>query len=295
MNKNNIFKIKNKSFDLSQKPIIMGILNITPDSFSDGNIFFNKDNLSNTLKYVEKMISDGADLIDIGGESSRPSSKRISANEELDRILETIIAIKKNYDIPISVDTYKYEVAKEVLNLGVEMINDIYALNHSNEIANLVAEHKAGLCLMHMKGNPETMQNNIFYNSDNTNNIIDEISSYLERSVSIAFKKGVEKEYISIDPGIGFGKDLSSNLQILKNLEIFNRKLNLPILIGTSRKSFIGELLNERDPNKRLAGTISSNVVALNNGAKIFRVHDIKEHRDALDITYKINQEKNNE
>ncbi len=289
---NKIFKIKNKTFDLSQKPIIMGILNITPDSFSDGNLFFKKDDLSNTLKYVEKMILDGVDIIDIGGESSRPSSKRISANEELDRILETIIAIKNNYDIPISVDTYKYEVAKEVLNLGVEMINDIYALNHSNEIATLVSEYKAGLCLMHMKGNPETMQNNTVYNNDDSNNIISEISYYLERSVSIALEKGIEKEYISIDPGIGFGKDLSSNLQILKNLEIINKKLNLPILIGTSRKSFIGELLNEKDPNKRLAGTISSNVVALNNGAKIFRVHDVKEHRDALDIAYKINQEK---
>ncbi len=286
---NNIFKIKNKTFDLSQKPIIMGILNITPDSFSDGNLFFKKDDLSNTLKYVEKMILDGVDIIDIGGESSRPNSKRISANEELDRILETIILIKKNFNIPVSVDTYKYEVAKEVLNLGVEMINDIYALNHSNEIADLVAEHKAGLCLMHMKGNPETMQNDTSY--DDENNVINEISNYLTKSVSIALERGVEKEYISIDPGIGFGKDLISNLQILNRLEELNKKMSYPILIGTSRKSFIGELLNEKNPNNRLSGTIASNVIALNNGAKLFRVHDVIEHRDALDTAFKINQE----
>ena len=286
---NNIFKIKNKTFDLSQKPIIMGILNITPDSFSDGNLFFKKDDLSNTLKYVEKMILDGVDIIDIGGESSRPNSKRISANEELDRILETIVLIKKNFEIPVSVDTYKYEVAKEVLNLGVEMINDIYALNHSNEIANLIAEHKAGLCLMHMKGNPETMQNDTSYKDEN--NVINEISSYLAKSVSIALERGVEKEYISIDPGIGFGKDLISNLQILNRLEELNKKMSYPILIGTSRKSFIGELLNEKNPNNRLSGTIASNVIALNNGAKLFRVHDVIEHRDALDTAFKINQE----
>ena len=284
----NIFKIKNKTFDLSHKPIIMGILNITPDSFSDGDLFFKKENLSNTLKFVEKMVLDGVDIIDIGGESSRPNSKRISANEELDRILETITSIKKNFDIPISVDTYKYEVVKEVLNLGVEMINDIYALNKYNEIATLVAEHKAGLCIMHMKGNPETMQNDTNYKE---NNLIDEISSYLTRSISIAIEKGVGKEYISIDPGIGFGKDLSSNIEILNRLDEFNKKLKLPILIGTSRKSFIGELLNEKDPNKRLSGTIATNVIALNNGAKIFRVHDVVQHRDALDIAYEIKKE----
>ena len=286
MNTNNIFKIKNKTYDLSHKPIIMGILNITPDSFSDGNQFFKKDDLSKTLKYVESMILDGADIIDIGGESSRPCSIRISVNEELDRILEIIISIKKNFDIPISVDTYKYEVAKEVLNLGVEMINDIYALNHSNEIASLVAKHKAGLCLMHMKGNPETMQNDTDYKEKN---LIDEISSYLSKSIAIALERGVDKEYISIDPGIGFGKDLRNNLKILKKLNEFNKKLKLPVLIGTSRKSFIGQLLNEPDPKKRLSGTIASNVVALNNGAKLFRVHDIKEHREALDLAYKIN------
>jgi len=284
----NIFKVKNKTFDLSHKPIIMGILNITPDSFSDGDKFFKKNDLSNTLKFVEKMVIDGVDILDVGGESSRPCSKRISANEELDRILETIIAIKKNFDIPISVDTYKYEVAKEVLNLGVEMINDIYALNKSNDIATLVKEYKAGLCLMHMKGSPETMQNHTIYKE---NNLIDEISSYLTKSISIALGKGVEKEYISIDPGIGFGKDLASNLEILNRLDQFNKKLKLPILIGTSRKSFIGELLNEKNPNKRLSGTIASNVIALNNGAKIFRVHDIAEHRDALDVAFKIKWE----
>ena len=273
-----IFRVKNRKFELDKKPVLMGILNVTPDSFSDGNNFLSMDK---ALRQVEKMVFDGADIIDIGGESSRPGAAIVSTAEELDRIAEIVKIVHERFDLPISVDTYKGVVAKETLSLGAAMINDIFGLSKSPEIADFTAEAEAGLCLMHMRGNPGNMQNNTDYAD-----ILDEVSGFLESSLAIAIKRGVDKECICLDPGIGFGKSVAGNLRILNNVENF-KSLGCPILIGTSRKSFIGNILNNEVAD-RLAGTIASNVIALERGARIFRVHDVKENREALDLAFQI-------
>lgn len=272
------FKVKNNIFELDKNPIIMGILNVTPDSFSDGGRFADEDK---ALFHCERMIKEGADIIDIGGESSRPGSDKISIQEELDRIGSIVDKIKTKFDICLSVDTYKPEVAEEVLKLGADMINDITGLTYSEEIAKLTFEYDAGLCLMHMKEDPKIMQVNTEYN-----NIISEIKEFLRGAINKAIAKGMQKDSIIIDPGIGFGKDLKGNSTILNNLSKFI-DLGCSILIGTSRKSFIGQI-NGKEANDRLNGTIASNVIALINGARIFRVHDVKENKDSLLVANEI-------
>ena len=272
------FKAKEHIFDLDQGPVIMGILNITPDSFSDGGNFINEDQ---ALFHCERMIQDGADIIDIGGESSRPGSVGISAEEELNRIGSIVAKIRKKFNICISVDTYKPQVAEEVLKLGADLINDITGLSKSEEIAKLAFEYDSGLCLMPMRNDPKTMQVNIEYN-----NVISDIKSFLKISIDKAIANGMKKGSIIIDPGIGFGKDLKGNSTILNNLFEFS-DLGCPILIGTSRKSFIGQI-NGKKMSERLNGTIASNVVALLNGARIFRVHDVKENKDSLIVANEI-------
>lgn len=271
------FKAKNHVFDLST-PVIMGILNITPDSFSDGGKFISTDQ---ALFHCEKMINEGADIIDIGGESSRPGSDRISYSEELDRIREIVETINTKFEICLSVDTYKPEVAEEVLNLGADIINDITGLTNSEKIANLTSQYNAGLCLMHMKETPKTMQLNTEYE-----NVIQDVKNFLEISINKALSNGMNKESIVIDPGIGFGKDIHGNSKILQNLSNL-KDLGCGIMIGTSRKSFIGQI-NGKDVTERLYGTIASNVVALTNGAKIFRVHDVKENKESLHLANEI-------
>ena len=201
--------------------------------------------------------------------------------EELDRIGSIVEKIKTKFDVCLSVDTYKPEVAKEVLKLGADIINDITGLTYSEDIAKLTSEYDAGLCLMHMREDPKTMQLNTKYN-----NIIFEIKDFLNGSISKAIRLGMQKDSIIIDPGIGFGKDINGNLVILNNLSKFT-DLGCPILIGTSRKSFIGQI-NGKEANDRLSGTIASNVIALINGARIFRVHDVKENKDALLVANEI-------
>ena len=272
------FRAKNNIFELDKTPIIMGILNVTPDSFSDGGNFIDEDK---ALFHCEKMIQEGADIIDIGGESSRPGSNRISAQEELDRIGSIVEKIKIKFDICLSVDTYKPEVVDEVLKLGADIINDITGLTYSEDIAKLISKYDTGLCLMHMKDNPKTMQLNTNYN-----NVVSEIKDFLGGAIKKATVNGMQKDSIIIDPGIGFGKDLEGNSAILKNLDSFI-DLGCPILIGTSRKSSIGQI-NGKEANDRLNGTIASNVMALINGARIFRVHDVKENKDALLVANEI-------
>lgn len=272
------FKAKEHVFDLDKSPVIMGILNITPDSFSDGGNFINEDQ---ALFYCEKMIQDGVDIIDIGGESSRPGSVGISAEEELSRIGSIVAKVRKKFDVCISVDTYKPQVAEEVLKLGADLINDITGLSNSEKIAKLTFEYDSGLCLMHMRNKPKTMQLNTEYN-----NVISDIKGFLKSSVNKAIANGMKKGSIIIDPGIGFGKDLKGNSTILSNLSKF-LDLGCPILIGTSRKNFIGQI-NGKEMSKRLNGTIASNVVALLNGARIFRVHDVKENKDSLIVANEI-------
>ena len=267
-----MLQLNKHSFDL-KRPLVMGILNITPDSFSDGGMYLD----SNTaLKRADKMIEEGVDIIDIGGESTRPGSDPVSTDEELKRIVPIIEAIKKISDIAISIDTYKPEVMKEVIDMDVAMINDIYALQKPNAI-DLIKKSNVGVCLMHMQGTPKTMQLNPTYK-----NVVSEVRSFLEERANLIANEGIDKTRIILDPGFGFGKTFEHNIDLLKNIESF-KSLNLPILVGLSRKSFIRKILNG-DHDDHLSGSISAAVLSAVKGAKILRVHDIKETQSAFKI-----------
>lgn len=250
-----------------KKTLIMGILNITPDSFSDGGEFFNRQK---AIQHAEEMVKEGADIIDIGGESTRPFSKRIPADEELKRVLPVLKEVKR-LNVQISIDTYKSVVAENCLKNGANIINDISALRMDEKMADIIAKYNCKVVLMHMKGTPENMQLNPAYK-----NVIKEISEFFEERIEFALKKGIKKENIILDTGIGFGKTVRHNIEILRNLKEF-KKFNLPILVGTSRKSFIGKILN-KDEKNRLEGTLATTVIAIMNGADIIRVHDVKEN-----------------
>ncbi|HAQ62430.1 TPA: dihydropteroate synthase [Candidatus Delongbacteria bacterium] len=272
------FKARDKYFDLSTKPLIMGILNITPDSFSDGGKFYDPDK---AILQCEKMIAEGADIIDIGGESSRPGSEPVSREEELDRIMSILRPLRERFNVCISVDTYKPEVAKAALGEGADMINDIFGTENDRDLFKTAASYSAGLCIMHIKGSPLNMQSTTDYGD-----IITEIKNSLESSTASALECGVSSDSIVIDPGIGFGKDIEGNLKILNNLDRF-AEIGRPLLIGTSRKSFIG-MISGSDTSDRLSGTIASNIIALIKGASIFRVHDIKENKQAIELACRI-------
>lgn len=254
--------------DLTYKTIIMGVLNVTPDSFSDGGNFLAP---GDAISRAQQMIEEGADIIDIGGESSRPGSEPVSEAEELNRIMPVLDALSAA-EIPISVDTYKAKVAEKALAKGAAIINDISGLNFDTDLANVVAEHNASIILMHTLDKPKTMQKNIYYDD-----VIEDIHKYLESSIETAVNAGISEENIVIDPGIGFGKTIEHNLEIIKRLKEFS-DLNKPILIGTSRKSFIGKIL-DLPVEDRLEGTLATLAVSIMNGAKILRVHDVKESK----------------
>ena len=263
----------NKHFYDLKRPLVMGILNITPDSFSDGGKYLD---VNEALKHTEKMIEEGVDIIDIGGESSRPGSDPVSADEELKRIAPIIEGIKKISDIAISVDTYKPEVMKEVIDMDVAMINDIHALQKPSAI-DMIKKSNVGICLMHMQGNPKTMQLNPTYK-----NVVSEVKSFLEERANLLMNEGIDKSRVILDPGFGFGKTFEHNIELLQNIESF-QSLNLPILVGLSRKSFIRKILNG-DHDDHLSGSISAAVLSAVKGAKILRVHDVKETQSALKI-----------
>jgi dihydropteroate synthase len=259
--------IKDHSFDFSERTFIMGILNVTPDSFYDGGKF---SNLDEAVKRGIKMAEEGADVIDIGGESTRPRSEPISLEEELSRVIPVIERLSKEIEVPLSIDTYKSFVAKKALDSGASMINDISALRFDPEMKKIAAEYKVPIVLMHIKGTPKNMQDDPYYDD-----VMKEISSYLKESIQIAKDAGIEEDKIIIDPGIGFGKRLEDNLDILKNLSIL-KTLEKPILVGPSRKSFIGKVL-DLPPEERLEGSLGALAVAIFNGANLVRVHDVKE------------------
>jgi dihydropteroate synthase len=263
----------NKHFFDLKRPLVMGILNITPDSFSDGGMYLDSNA---ALKRADKMIEEGVDIIDIGGESTRPGSDTVSADEELKRITPIIEGIKKISDIAISIDTYKPEVMKEVIGMDVAMINDIFALQKPNAI-DLIKKSNVGVCLMHMQGTPKTMQLNPTYK-----NVVSEVRSFLEERANLIVNEGINKSRIILDPGFGFGKTFEHNIDLLQNIESF-QSLNLPILVGLSRKSFIRKILNG-DHDDHLSGSISAAILSVLKGAKILRVHDIKETQSALKI-----------
>jgi dihydropteroate synthase len=270
-----------------RKTYIMGIVNLTPDSFSGDGLYkfpvrSSKSMVNKIIDFVEKMLVDGADIIDVGGESTRPGAKPVSTKEELSRTIPVIKALARRIKVPISIDTYKPDVAKQALDNGAAIVNDITALRDSR-LARVAAKYKAGVVVMHMKGNPRTMQDNPRYAS-----LMDEIIEYLSRAMDAAESAGIDKKKIIVDPGIGFGKTLGHNLEILKNIREL-KVLGRPVLVGPSRKSFIGKILNTV-PEERIFGTVSACVLAVRNGAHMVRVHDVKAVKQALKILDAINQ-----
>jgi dihydropteroate synthase len=251
--------------DLSRRALIMGILNITPDSFSDGGRFLDPDQ---AIRHAKEMVAAGADLIDVGGESTRPSAEPISSEEELRRVIPVIERLSQEIPVPVSIDTYKADVARKAIQAGARWVNDISALRFDMKMADLIAESQAPVILMHMKGTPMDMQRDPHYES-----VISEIYSFLGERIEFAVSAGIRWEQIIIDPGIGFGKRTQDNLMILAGLERF-KTLGRPILLGTSRKSFIGRVLGLPSED-RLEGTAATLVIGLMKGARIFRVHDV--------------------
>ena len=269
-----ILRFKHKSLDLSSRTHIMGILNVTPDSFSDGGRFHR---FEDAIAQGMRMIQEGADIIDVGGESTRPGSDPVTLEEELSRVIPVISTLAQKTEVPISIDTYKSEVARRALDAGAQMINDISALRFDPEMKKIAGEYQVPVVLMHIKGTPKDMQKDPSYDD-----VIGEIAQYLRESIQLAQEGGVEKERILIDPGIGFGKRLVDNLNILKNLREFSI-LKCPILIGCSRKSFIGKIL-DLPLEERLEGSLAALAVAIMNGASIVRVHDVKESKRVADL-----------
>lgn len=260
------------------RPLIMGILNVTPDSFSDGNRFLDPERAA---ERAFEMAEQGADIIDIGGESSRPGSAPVEAAEELRRLVPVIGRLAGRIPCAISVDTWKGAVAREALDAGAEIINDISGFTFDPDMAAVAAQTGAGVVLMHTRGIPEVMQRDTGYDD-----LLAEIVQGLNRSVGIALAAGVGRARIAIDPGVGFGKDASGNLEILRRLREFGG-LGLPLLVGTSRKSFIGKTLG-RETGERLHGTAATVALAIANGASVLRVHDVREMRDVADMAHAI-------
>lgn len=249
----------------------MGILNVTPDSFYDGGRY---NRLDSALFRAEEMMRDGADIIDVGGESTRPGSDEVSVDEELSRVLPVVEKIVSELGAFVSIDTMKSKVAEEVLSAGAGMINDVSGFEYSPDMPSVAAKHNASLVIMHMKGKPKTMQDNPVYED-----LIDEITDFLSKKAVTAIEAGVKKENIILDPGVGFGKTLEDNYRIIYNVGSF-KKLGYDLLIALSRKSLIGGLYDS--PEDRLPATIALNSVAVFGGADIIRVHDVKAHRLAL-------------
>lgn len=260
-------KIGNREFYVDEHTYIMGILNVTPDSFSDGGKW---DRLDNALKHADEMIKEGADIIDVGGESTRPGYTIISDEEELCRVVPVIEALKREFDIPISVDTYKSRVAEEAVLAGADLVNDIWGLKHEEEIAKVIADNDVACCLMH---NRDIARNPYC-------NLLTDVLNDLQECVNIAHRAGIKDDKIILDPGIGFGKDLNMNLKVMNNLEIF-RLLGYPVLLGTSRKSMIGLTLG-LPADERVEGTLATSVMGVMKGCSFLRVHDVKENKRAV-------------
>ena len=261
-----------------KQSLIMGILNVTPDSFSDGGQYFDKNV---AVEHALAMIRNGANIIDIGGESTRPFSDPVSLDEEISRVIPVIKGIREKSDVCISIDTTKSMVASEALKVGASIINDVSAMEVDPFMADIAVKFDCPIIIMHMKGTPKNMQDNPTYES-----LISDIKNYLIKRIDYAVSKGVHRKKIIIDPGIGFGKTVENNFEIINNLNHFV-KLNFPVLLGASRKSFIGIALNLPE-NERLEGSLAANIIGLQQGVKIFRVHDVAETYKALLIANKI-------
>lgn len=261
-----------------KEPQLMGILNITPDSFYDGGEY---DSLERAVRRAVQLEEEGAHIIDIGGESTRPGSKALSTEEELERVLPILERVLEETSLPISVDTYKEGVAREVLKSGASIINDIYGLHYHEDVASVVAEYQAPVIIMHMKGEPGTMQKDPRYK-----NLLQEILAYLEEGIEKALLAGLPKDKIIIDPGIGFGKRVDHNLQILKDLKTFLSP-GYPLLVGPSNKSFIGQVL-DLPLEERLEGTAAAIALSIQQGAHMIRVHDVKSMKRVVRMAHAI-------
>lgn len=263
--------IGNKIFDIKNRTYIMGILNVTPDSFSDGGKF---NNLDAALRQTEKMLEEGADIIDVGGESTRPGHSVITDEEEILRIIPVIKNIKKNFDVPVSVDTYKSGVAKAALDVGADLINDIWGFKYDHRMAELTKNYNAVCCLMHNRDNA------------NYDNFIEDVLYDLQKSIDIALNAGILKDKIIVDPGVGFGKTYENNIEIINKIERL-KELGFPILLAVSRKSIIGTALN-LPIEERLEGTLAVTVFSVLKGCAFVRVHDVKENKRVITMTEKL-------
>lgn len=261
-------RIGNKDFNLGERTYIMGILNVTPDSFSDGGRF---NNIEKAINHAKEMINQGADIIDIGGESTRPNHEPVGEEEEIKRVVPIIEALSKELDIPISVDTYKGKVAELAIKAGANLINDVWGFKKDSYIAEVAAKYNVPCCLMHNRENRDYK------------NLMEDILKDLRESIEIALKAGVRKENIMLDPGIGFAKDYEQNLRVMKELERF-KELQYPVLLGTSRKSMIGNAL-DLPVGERLEGTIATTVIGILKGCDFVRVHDVRENKRAAIMT----------
>ena len=252
----------------------MGVINVTPDSFSDGGLYFQKNK---AIEHGLQLVRDGADIIDVGGESTRPFSEEVPLQEELDRVIPVIEALSKELPVPVSIDTCKAEVARQALEAGASIINDISALRFDPDIISVAAEAGIPVILMHMQGTPGNMQKNPFYQ-----NLVPEILDFLRLAMDRAVSGGIKNDMIIVDPGIGFGKTVEHNLEIIRELGQF-RVLGRPVLLGTSNKTFIGRLLN-KEPHERDTGTMATIAAGVLNGADIVRVHNVKKAVETVRI-----------
>ena len=252
----------------------MGILNVTPDSFSDGGEWFAFDQ---AVAHARTLVAEGADILDIGGESTRPGAAPVDVDEEMRRVVPVVAALRDT-GAQISVDTMKLTVAEAAVDAGATYVNDVTAFRHEPALAGFVAERGCDCCLMHMLGEPRTMQENPVYDD-----VVDDVRAFLEERARFAVSAGVREERIMVDPGIGFGKTLEHNLELLRRLDEIVA-IGFPVVVGTSRKSFLGRLTGREDPHERVAATLATSVLALERGARVFRVHDVAPTRDALAV-----------
>ena len=261
-------KIGNSVFDVEHKTYIMGILNVTPDSFSDGGRF---NRIDAALRHAEEMIRDGADIVDIGGESTRPGHTKISEEEEIARVVPVIEAVKSRFDVPVSIDTYKSKVTEAALQAGADLVNDIWGFKYDHKVAELTAQYGAACCLMHNRQEP------IYQN------FLEDVVQDMQACVQIARNAGVSDDKIILDPGVGFGKTYQMNLDIIHHVDVLH-DLGFPILLGTSRKSVIGQTL-DLPTDQRVEGTLATTVIGVMKGCAFVRVHDIKENKRAIQMT----------
>lgn len=269
-----VISYRGGSFTLTDRPLLVGVINVTPDSFSDGGDFFSPER---AVEHGLTLAEEGADILDVGGESTRPGAQPVPVAEELRRAIPVISALSEKSSVPVSIDTYKAEVAVEAISAGARMVNDITGLFGHSAMAEVVAEHKVPVILMHIKGTPKDMQASPKYKD-----LISEIIRRLRQSLGRAKSCGIEFEKTIVDPGIGFGKTLEHNLEILARLDEF-RSLGRPIMVGTSRKSFVGNILGT-PPKERILGTAASSAIAIYKGAKLLRVHDVSETKQVLKV-----------